>query len=737
MHKITLKFLMKSVKFILIFYLISSLLYTKAQPPKLVIPPIRQLPHYNLDKVQKQLLALDGKPDNQLTAGNNEEINLQLTYTATVKIDALQNQIETDTSLSNTQKITYLRGLAEALTEFINLRNRKVMKLVELPETIKQWEAAFIADKKNKSIETIVYNTSSSIGSVLLKGIAFSNNTGFKQAKDLRILKYIEENPTRVLQILSEYPDVFFADSLIVIAAKKEPENLFDYAQAVTSKFGKRIQHNTDPTVRLLCSLANESDGQLLFPFYDNLSKGLITADQIRKEMKDTLSYYRLLVKTQIDYAGRLQKGDTPTGLSHIKDMIHKRAYDSYVNVINGLHDQSNESIRFKAIENLTPQELYHLIISCETEIYTSSYINVYKRIWQRMKVPSADSLLISVNSDHYKKFITMAANYNTLDDFLGRMSKEHATALMINFVNNLENGENVDDLEDAVDVANSYASIKNDTIKKIMLNQIEKNYEMAKPNGNKRAQTIYHLEKLILSSSDPTKNINLTDSLGILPIYDIKNQFLRDSLGRIVLQMYFYGDKSGMGSFEVLKRLYTNKNWKITSTPEWIQINSVNAKIPFVIFANRALDEMQSLDAQAQEHLNKWMTKNGYEPSITVHRGHSYYLNETIKQLSPSNKIIILGSCGAYHSIRAISNICPEAHLIASKQTGFGEINIALFTTLIDDLKNGSDINWPSYWKRLEKSIQNQEGFDDYIPPYKNLGAIFITAYKKQLETN
>jgi len=25
-------------------------------------------------------------------------------------------------------------------------------------------------------------------------------------------------------------------------------------------------------------------------------------------------------------------------------------------------------------------------------------------------------------------------------------------------------------------------------------------------------------------------------------------------------------------------------------------------------------------------------------------------------------------------------------------------------------------------------------DGFDDYIPPYKNLGAIFIKAYKKEM---
>ena len=34
----------------------------------------------------------------------------------------------------------------------------------------------------------------------------------------------------------------------------------------------------------------------------------------------------------------------------------------------------------------------------------------------------------------------------------------------------------------------------------------------------------------------------------------------------------------------------------------------------------------------------------------------------------------------------------------------------------------------------RSLKQKQAVEGFEDYIPPYKNLGAIFIKAYKKAM---
>jgi hypothetical protein len=44
--------------------------------------------------------------------------------------------------------------------------------------------------------------------------------------------------------------------------------------------------------------------------------------------------------------------------------------------------------------------------------------------------------------------------------------------------------------------------------------------------------------------------------------------------------------------------------------------------------------------------------------------------------------------------------------------------------------------------WRELEAGFQRQkdpgakEKFDDYIPPYKNLGAIFIKAYRKAMDS-
>ena len=150
---------------------------------------------------------------------------------------------------------------------------------------------------------------------------------------------------------------------------------------------------------------------------------------------------------------------------------------------------ESPDTVRLKKIENLSPEELYYFAVMTEDEIYTSSYTHgVYPFIWKQMKTSKGgDSLLLSVKFDHFRKWIKMAANYNTLDDFLKRMDKGNAQLLMKAFVNGLEKSTT---LEDAVDVADSYASITDKDIHDLILNQVQYNLKQAKQAVIKKRQT-------------------------------------------------------------------------------------------------------------------------------------------------------------------------------------------------------------------------------------------------------
>ena len=101
------------------------------------------------------------------------------------------------------------------------------------------------------------------------------------------------------------------------------------------------------------------------------------------------------------------------------------------------------------------------------------------------------------------------------------------------------------------------------------------------------------------------------------------------------------------------------------------------------------------------------------------------------------SAKIIMLGSCGGYKNLKQILDYAPEAHIISTKQIGARDVNKPIIDAMNITLRAGKDIDWRQMWTRLEgvfsKAGKTQKDlFDDYIPPHKNLGALFIKAYSK-----
>jgi hypothetical protein len=410
--------------------------------------------------------------------------------------------------------------------------------------------------------------------------------------------------------------------------------------------------------------------------------------------------------------------------------MLRQKAIESFINVINGLHD-APDNIRMKKVEPLNSQELYYLCVMAETEIYTSSYLKVYDRIFQRMKNPNGDSLLMSVNFDRFKKFIKMAANYNTLDNFLKRMEKGNAEILMRAFAGGLER---TGSLEDAVDVADSYASISDTTLRKLILDEVQSNLNQQNKDVNRRGLAIYDLLDNIFLSLDSTNKIDISEKFGIPPIYIVKNNSLKDSKGKIIVQQFFFGDKDGLYSFNLFKSLYNTPGWKIVNKKDWIEVSSTKG-VPVIIYANKPLDEKEGLDEKAQENLGDYLSENELSPTVVIHRGHSYHVNSTFKQLARTSKVVFLGSCGGYQNINTVLSICPYAHIIASKQTGTGAVNGPMIMSITETLRLGRDLNWPEMWRNLGRKLKDNNMFEDYVPPYKNLGALFIMAYNKVMQ--
>ncbi len=690
------------------------------------IPLMRKMFHENINQSQKALFSLDGKQDDRFAPSNDDEINNQITHAATVGVDNLQNEIEANPSTDANTKIKFLRGLNEVLTGYISQYRQKQIKGTAFPQLIRDYKSAMDLELQHHSILPVIKKNSYETGNLLINSIAFKDNVDAAACRNDLMAKYLIKYPERILPTLSEKPDLPFADSLIIKAAYTQQENLYTYA-AATNSFAGKIGSVNDPLVKIIYKMAKMKTGRQYFPFLDNLYKGKITFEEIEGVMDNDEKYYSLLVKTELDYASRVIKKDTPMAMLTLTNRLRFKAKEVYINEINGLHEKP-DNIRFKSIEKLTPQELYYLAVLGEEEIYTSSYVNgVYPRIWKG-KMQKGDSLLMSVYFDHFKKWIKMAANYNTLDNFLGRMDKQNAEMLMVAFVRGLDKTQN---LEDAVDVANSYSSIKDPAIKRLILSQVQYNLEQARKTRNVKATRIYGILNTIFQSIDPNNKIDLTATLGIPPVYSMPNAMMKDGTGRIIIQQFFYGDKDGTNVFNSFLSNMSNGNWKIIPSAKWVEVRSTKGT-PISIYSNRPLDETKGLDADAQAALGQYLTDKGLDPTMVIHRGHSYYLISTLQQLAPSAKVVLLGSCGGYQSLSTVLNTCPTAQIISSKQTGSGLINMPMISAIVETLRQGKDLDWPGMWSNLEKRFAHNALFDDYVPPYKNLGAVFIMAYKK-----
>lgn len=705
------------------------------------IPVSRQVFHDKIKAEQKRADNVDGHVDGIIKAGTNTEINLQVTDAIIRKVNVLRFEIESSKLLStNNDKVRYLRYVEYMVRDFVNDWKAHSIAPSMAPLLVDNFTEIFNANILGKNMAPLIQKAPYEVG--VINANIFNDNPGFKESKIILFRKFCKIHPDKILANIGPYVNEPFADTLVIDAFINSPSQLYSYAQSTNSRQGKLIRKIEDPRIRAVVQLSMQKRALFYFPFLDDLISGKKTVESIGKVAGtsdldyDSVGYYKLLVKTEINYYSRFVNGDTPVamfGANGLIDMLQQKAIQHFVNPINELHEKPNP-VRFRALEPLNAQDLYYMMILGENEIYTSSYKYSFDKMIQKMgAIPHGDSLLLSVNFDRFKKFIKMAAGYNKLDEFLKTMPPNNAEKLMQAFVSKLET---TGTLEDAVDVADSYGSITNIQLQQSILKNIEWNEQRCIKEDNNKGRRIYGLLKTIFLSADPKNGIDLSKEIGIPPIYTMNYNYLADDSGRIIELVFFYGDQDGKEAYASYLTSFPRSDWNITYKKEWIEIKSIKGK-PIWIFANLPLDNETDKDAEAQKELIAYLDEKGLKPAVVIHRGHSYHLPYTIQQLPENAKIIMLGSCGGYQNLMNILNYAPEAHIISSKQTGAKNVNKPIIEALDNTLRAGNNIDWRQMWAGLQASFNKgpkdlKETFEDYIPPQKNLGALFIKAYHK-----
>ena len=708
------------------------------------VPIDRQYFHDLVTKEQKLTDKADGKQDGLLKVTGNDEVHLLLTDVLYRRINRIKNWVEITPDLpAKNEKVRYLRYIENMLRWFRTDWKKHEFNPLDFPMLVETFFQALQYQAGKKSIVSLIENTPYPAAKII-SGVLV-DNPEIRQINNIVYLKFCQLNPDKILPTIRPFANEPFADSLIILASMKRPVQLYSYAQSKSSVEGKLIHRSQNQMVQTIAELSQTPNALFYFPFLDDILYGRQKIEDIKKlvgngDKYDSVGYYKLLVKTAIAYFKRISPPlrDTPIamfGANGLYETLMLRANKHFITPINELHDQSNLNVRMRAIDPLTPEDLYYMMVMGESTLYTSSYKHSFNRMLQRMgSNPRTDSLLLKVNFDHFKKFIKMAANYNKLDTFLKLMPAQNSEVLMKAFVANLDKTES---LEDAVDVADSYSSITNKKLLNSILTYVKENEANAIEDNNARGTIIYGLLKVIFMAAD-NNAIDLSKEIGIPSIYEVPLQAMKDEKGRIVQQVFFYGDEDGKAFFPPFVNSFSGKDWIKTDKKEWVELKSRKAEV--YVFANKPLNYDANLDDSAQVHLAKYLESKDMSPTMAVHRGHSYWLPGTIKRLPETAKIIVLGSCGGYQNLNSILEICPNAHIISTKEIGKGDINQPILNYLNQVFTSGDTLVWKNMWSSLSKifnrdNAEVKESWEDYIPPYRNLGAIFLKAFYKKTE--
>jgi hypothetical protein len=697
------------------------------------IPRNRQLWHIKIDAEQKRADVSDGSVDGVIYYSEDSTFNNMLTKAILKDGDRLQVMVENmpsngrDAVADNQERIRCLIAINKMLRSYNE--NTRVDPYYTR-KLVTNMRDLIIARNEGHGMDFVRNN-------VNIYTLYNVKDLYDAPGSDEQIYIYTEmgkQEPAMMIKHLSEFANETYADPIIAAAARIVPNQIYDYATSTNVTLSGAIRRNQDPLVQSIVRISQESKSPLkAMPFLNDVYTKKYTIAEIDKITADPDLFYKNLV--------RLKMENVSLGGNTYTDELQYRGL-KYVRLINDLHEEK-DPVRFRSIDNFTAPELYFLMVYGQDEIYTSSFLGCFKRMVERMAPLKGNELLDTLHRDKFRTFIRMCAGYNTLSPFLATMEPDKKTDLMRDFIAGLEKGKE-DDLEDAVDVADAFGSISDSALSIFLQNQVKENYERSyTQEKSRKGVIIYGLLATLFESSKAVDNTNSaadeSERLNLPPINKVPFKSLTNDSGIVYEQFFFYGDKDGKSSYASFLTNFKDGKWKVTTSKYWSTVTSTAGK-RIVIYANLPLAEPE--DEDAQRELNKYLEEHQIRPSVIVHRGHSYHLPITIDRLTKESKIVMLGSCGGYHNLGTVLDHSPEAHIISSKQVGSMSVNEPIIKAINEQLREGNDIDWIAMWKGLDVYFsgkgraKTKELFQDYIPPHKNLGAIFIKAYRRMFNT-
>lgn len=664
-----------------------------------------------IDAEQERIDKLDGKLDRYISTGDTV-IDKQANFVYFTIVDYMQKLIDKNL-IPELDKITFYDNL---FVELRSVNKSNYYRIDELDKKMLHVLGGLNALRQNNLKSYLLENVPLSIK---IAGF-FKNSSEMRHFLEVAAKRY----PSQVLYYSYLFDDKDYALPILEEAIVRAPVFAKKYFLETHAIF-KAIKKSNHPVVQTILAIDKKfGKSTNAYVLIDDIQQSRLTIESANEIGKDQYLFLKAMLN--------IRKSKDPLGEHSLEAELETNAL-KFVRVVNDLHNDA-DNIRFAIIDSFDAPELYTLMVYSEEEIFTSTFNGFFKRFLVKLDTANGYNFLQQMGENRFRTFIKMAASYGKLSQFLATMKPEQQQQLMVKFASNLELDDN--EIEQAVEVADAFGSITDSSLINLLRNTIRSEYARVESQNSKRGKIIYGLLSNLFAregmfNDSWFKEISAKYQLPPLDKIDFETLFRRNRHN--IWQIYFYDDEDGDASFKTFLATFKDPNWQIFENQHFVKITSKNGAF-VTIYANKPKSEYIG-----QPMIEKLLDSLRQEPDVMVHRGHSYYAYKTIEKIHHNTAVFILGSCGGYNSLKGIFERSPNVSVVASKQIGTMFVNNPLIKLIAEDIRTFKDVNWYATWTSLEGAVKNNkqayERFLDYIPPHKNLGALFIRAYNRMTE--
>jgi hypothetical protein len=539
-----------------------------------------------------------------------------------------------------------------------------------------------------------------------------------------------QENGVAFLDYLCQnYPDEVFA-SINDIFRKNYCAKYVAKAALNAPNSAKRYLMNPANPVNMQLSVSRQPEVKAIYNIFSKYamqSKSYYLIDEIVKQNQDIDKLHEL-AKDKILFIKKLSKillGSSPYGkYSASKEMSYEAL--RIIRDINGAVETNSTGNIYEIVQQLTPEEIYTLMIYGQEELFRNSFNGIYSIFKSKLQENNALLFFEKVNYKKFRTFLNLCNTFDKWNDFVGFLNQGEQNQLIVKLVSNVDKED--DYINESIMLADLLQNMKNIEAKQKLHKALKKEFEKADLEKNKRAIAIYGLLASIIGDNAVSELAwykSIANEYKLPPLSALNINDLKSDNGKIIEHCFFYDDEDGKSSYINFIANYKNQpDWIFEDYSTYVKISS-RTGTPIEIYANKP-----DAEYTGQQAITALLKEKNLSPSIIIHRGHSYHTEKTIRQIINAPKFIFLGSCGGFYKISLALERAPNAQTLATKQIGSKSVNDPVFKSFNEELRKGNNINWRNFWGTMESRLASNSLFYDYVPPHKNISALFIRAY-------